>query len=174
MTFQEMVDSIEKLSTEDQEELFELIRKRLIEQRRSEILANARLAFKAVDEGTAKRGSFEDVKSYLLEEIKLPPIKRRTFPTALAGKVEILGDIVSPIVDEDDWEYLSHAENLNNDPLLRQFLNFLGRDTHQNPQHLQSISSDLVNRIQALVAGVDIDIDIDAPLADELEDEEEN
>jgi hypothetical protein len=68
MTFQEMVDSIEKLSTEDQDELFELIRKRRIEQRRSEILANAQIAFKAVDEGTAKRGSFEDVKSYLLED----------------------------------------------------------------------------------------------------------
>ncbi len=35
MTFQEMVDSIEKLSPEDQDELFELIRKRRIEQRRS-------------------------------------------------------------------------------------------------------------------------------------------
>jgi hypothetical protein len=68
MTFQEMVDSIEKLSTEDQDELFELIRKRRIEQRRSEILANAQIVFKAVDEGTAKRGSFEDVKSYLLED----------------------------------------------------------------------------------------------------------
>jgi hypothetical protein len=68
MTFQEMVDSIEKLSTEDQDELFELIRKRRIEQRRSEILANAQMAFKAVNEGTAKRGSFEDVKSYLLED----------------------------------------------------------------------------------------------------------
>ena len=68
MTFQEMVDSIEKLSTEEQEELFELIRKRRIEQRRTELSANARLAFKAVDEGTAKRGSFEDMKSYLLED----------------------------------------------------------------------------------------------------------
>jgi hypothetical protein len=68
MTFQEMVDSIEKLSTEDQDELFELIRKRRIEQRRSEILANAQIALQAVDEGTAKRGSFEDLKSYLLED----------------------------------------------------------------------------------------------------------
>lgn len=67
MTFQEMVDSIEELSTEDQDELFELIRKRRIEQRRLEILANAQIALKAVDEGTATRGNFEDVKSYLLE-----------------------------------------------------------------------------------------------------------
>jgi hypothetical protein len=32
--------------------------------------------------------------------------KRRSPPTSLAGKVDILGDIVSPIVDEEDWECL--------------------------------------------------------------------
>jgi hypothetical protein len=42
----------------------------------------------------------------VLEETVLPTPKRRTFPTKLAGKVEILGDIVSPIVDEKDWECL--------------------------------------------------------------------
>jgi hypothetical protein len=31
------------------------------------------------------------------------PIKRRIPPVALAGKVKILGDIVSPIVDKEDW-----------------------------------------------------------------------
>lgn len=41
----------------------------------------------------------------VLEE-KQPSVKRRTFPTAIAGQVEILGDIVSPVVDEDDWECL--------------------------------------------------------------------
>ena len=39
----------------------------------------------------------------VLEETALPAVKRRTFPTDMAGKVEILGDIVSPIVDEEDW-----------------------------------------------------------------------
>jgi hypothetical protein len=34
-------------------------------------------------------------------------IPRRRFPIAsLAGKVKILGDIVRPIVDEEDWECL--------------------------------------------------------------------
>ena len=42
----------------------------------------------------------------VLEETTLPAVKRRTFPTDLAGKVQILGDIVSPIVDEEDWECL--------------------------------------------------------------------
>ena len=32
--------------------------------------------------------------------------KKRTFPADMAGKVKILGDIVSPIVDEEDWECL--------------------------------------------------------------------
>ena len=33
-------------------------------------------------------------------------LKRRIPPAAMAGKVKILGDIVSPIVDAEDWECL--------------------------------------------------------------------
>jgi hypothetical protein len=36
------------------------------------------------------------VQISLLEETLLPTTKRRTFPTDLAGTVQILGDIVSP------------------------------------------------------------------------------
>jgi hypothetical protein len=41
----------------------------------------------------------------VLEE-NSPRVKRRTPPASLAGKIKILGDIVSPIVDEQDWECL--------------------------------------------------------------------
>ena len=41
----------------------------------------------------------------ILEETELPA-KRRTFPVSMTGKVEILSDIVSPIVDEEDWQCL--------------------------------------------------------------------
>jgi hypothetical protein len=68
MTFQDMVESIEQLSIEDQDELFELVRKRRIEQRRSEIFTNAQRVFQAGKQGTAKRGDFADIKSYLLED----------------------------------------------------------------------------------------------------------
>lgn len=68
MTFQEIIDSIETLPVEEQDYLFELIRKRRIENRRSEIAANAQEVFKAVDAGTAIKGNFEDLKSYLLAE----------------------------------------------------------------------------------------------------------
>ena len=33
-------------------------------------------------------------------------VKRRFPPPELAGKIKILGDIVGPIVDEEDWECL--------------------------------------------------------------------
>jgi hypothetical protein len=34
------------------------------------------------------------------------PIRRRFTPSLIAGKGKTLGDIVSPIVDEEDWECL--------------------------------------------------------------------
>jgi len=39
----------------------------------------------------------------ILAETELPAC---TFPVSMAGKVEILGDIVSPIVGEEDWQCL--------------------------------------------------------------------
>jgi hypothetical protein len=68
MIFQEIVDSLRSLSIEDRDRLFELIRQQRMEEREDEILANARGVFKAVEMGTAKKGSFEDLKSYLLAE----------------------------------------------------------------------------------------------------------
>jgi hypothetical protein len=42
----------------------------------------------------------------IVEENKVTPIKRRSPSKAIAGKGKTLGDIVSPIVDEEDWECL--------------------------------------------------------------------
>ena len=42
----------------------------------------------------------------ILEEADNKPTKRRFPPASIAGKGETLGDIVSPIVDEEDWECL--------------------------------------------------------------------
>jgi hypothetical protein len=41
----------------------------------------------------------------VLDEVPTSP-KRRSPPADLVGKVTILGDIVNPIVDEEDWECL--------------------------------------------------------------------
>jgi hypothetical protein len=41
----------------------------------------------------------------ILEETE-PLVKRRSPPASMAGKAKILGDIISPIVNEEDWECL--------------------------------------------------------------------
>jgi hypothetical protein len=67
-SFQEIIQSIESLSLEDQDYLFDLIRKRRIERKRSEIAENAREVLNAVENGTAKRRNFQEIKAYLLED----------------------------------------------------------------------------------------------------------
>lgn len=66
MVFQQIIDSIEGLSIEDQDYLFELIRKRRNENRRQEILANSEEVMKSFEDGTAKRGSVDDLIADLL------------------------------------------------------------------------------------------------------------
>ena len=66
--FQEIVDSLGSLSIVDRDRLFELILQQRMEERDNEILTNAREVFKTVEMGTAKRGTFEDLKSYLLAD----------------------------------------------------------------------------------------------------------
>ena len=66
MVFQQIIDSIEVLSIEDQDYLFELIRKRRIENRRRGILANSEEVMKSFKDGTAKRGSVDDLIADLL------------------------------------------------------------------------------------------------------------
>ncbi|WNZ26854.1 hypothetical protein HJG54_32380 [Leptolyngbya sp. NK1-12] len=41
----------------------------------------------------------------VLEET-VPPVKRRVPAATIAGKARILGDLISPVVDEQDWECL--------------------------------------------------------------------
>jgi hypothetical protein len=66
MTLQEIIDQVQSLSIEDQDQLFESIRKRRTENRRDEILANAQEVMEAFKNGTAKRGSVDDLIADLL------------------------------------------------------------------------------------------------------------
>ncbi len=76
-------------------------------------------------------------------------------------------DKICYTIQSDGQVVISRADQTKSDPILGQFLNFLARDMEKNPQHLEAISSDLVNRVQSLVDGVDLDLD--APLSDEDE-----
>ena len=55
---------------------------------------------------------------------------------------------------------LTRASNTETaDPALGAFLGFLARDMTQHPGRLQAIDSELVQRIQALTTGVELDMD---------------
>jgi hypothetical protein len=66
MTLQEIINSIESLPTEEREYLFEFLRQQRIENRRVEILANAQEVMQAFKDGTAHRGSVDDLIADLL------------------------------------------------------------------------------------------------------------
>lgn len=53
------------------------------------------------------------------------------------------------------------------DPVLGQFLAFLAHDLAEHPERIQALDAGLVRRLDALVGG--IEIDLDAPLPDEDE-----
>lgn len=46
-----------------------------------------------------------------------------------------------------------------NDPVLGKFLGFLARDMASHPERLQAVDSGLVQRIQSLIDGVEVDLD---------------
>jgi hypothetical protein len=65
---QKALEIVEALPPEDQETLVDVIRRRLIELRRTEIAANAEATLKAIREGKAQFGSVDDLKRDLLNE----------------------------------------------------------------------------------------------------------
>jgi hypothetical protein len=66
-SFQKAIDAVEPLPFDDREELIEITRMRIAEQRRDEIAANAQEALQAVRGKRAQFGTVEDLKKNLLE-----------------------------------------------------------------------------------------------------------
>jgi hypothetical protein len=66
--FQDLIESIETLSVEDQDYLFNLICKRRIEKRRSEIANKAQEILADLQQRKAKIGVVNDLIADLLEE----------------------------------------------------------------------------------------------------------
>jgi hypothetical protein len=68
-TYGQALDLIATLPLEEQEELIETVRRRLIEQRRAEIAREAAATLQAVREGHASSGTAADLKRELLAEL---------------------------------------------------------------------------------------------------------
>ena len=47
----------------------------------------------------------------------------------------------------------------SDDPVLGQFLSFLARDMASHPERLQAVDAGLVERLQSLVGGIEVDLD---------------
>ncbi|NES22310.1 MAG: type II toxin-antitoxin system PrlF family antitoxin [Symploca sp. SIO3E6] len=70
-------------------------------------------------------------------------------------------------IESNGQVIISGVKQPEDDPVMEKFLNFLARDMTENPQNIQAINPVLVERIQSLVA--DVEIDLDAPLSEEDE-----
>ena len=53
------------------------------------------------------------------------------------------------------------------DPVLAQFLGFLAADISRHPERLQAVDAGLVQRLQVLVGGADVDLDAALSVDDE-------
>ncbi|MCC6869836.1 MAG: type II toxin-antitoxin system PrlF family antitoxin [Burkholderiales bacterium] len=51
------------------------------------------------------------------------------------------------------------AGSEGDDPVLGQFLGFLARDIASHPERLQAVDAGLVQRLQSLVGGIEVDLD---------------
>jgi len=74
-------------------------------------------------------------------------------------------DKIRYTIEPDGRVIIARADE--SDPILEKFLDFLEQDMEKNPQRLQAMSSDLLDRAQSLIA--DVEVDLDAPLSDEEE-----
>ena len=89
-----------------------------------------------------------------------------TIPEAIRESLHLnKRDKITYVVEGNGKVLISRASE--DDPVLDQFLSFLANDIKKNPSHIHMISSALFDRARSLVS--DIEIDLDAPLADKDE-----
>lgn len=104
--------------------------------------------------------------SILSEEATLTERYQTTVPAAVRKALNLhKGEKIRYVIEESGRVILSRAESSDEDPALQSFLMFLAADINKHPEHLQSINSSLLKRVQNLVKGVELDLN--APLADE-------
>lgn len=76
-------------------------------------------------------------------------------------------DKIKYAIQSDGSVVISRAEAQESDPVLGEFLSFIARDMQAHPERLEPLSASMRESVDALVEGVEIDLD--APLLDEDE-----
>ena len=76
-------------------------------------------------------------------------------------------DKIAYLINADGTVTITRSEAAEDDPILGKFLDFLAQDMEQNPHHIQPVTTKTLERVQSLVA--EVEIDLDASLSDEDE-----
>ena len=96
-----------------------------------------------------------EVESTLTDRYQttVPETVRRALKLGKRDKIHYTirpsGEVVLTRVEASDGD----------DPVLGQFLGFLAADITRHPERLQAVDAGLVQRLQSLVGGVDVDLD---------------
>jgi antitoxin PrlF len=76
-------------------------------------------------------------------------------------------DKIKYAIQSDGSVVISRAAVQESDPVIGEFLSFIARDMKAHPERLEPLSASMRESVDALVEGVEIDLD--APLSDEDE-----
>jgi antitoxin PrlF len=90
----------------------------------------------------------------------IPDIVRKTLGLSKRDKIAY-------VINSDGTVTITRSEVFEEDPVLGKFLDFLAQDMEKNSQQIQPITTQTLERVQSLVAN--LNIDLDAPLSDEDE-----
>ncbi|MFC0228446.1 type II toxin-antitoxin system PrlF family antitoxin [Serratia aquatilis] len=102
----------------------------------------------------------------LRAESRLTERSQTTIPAAIRDALHLKpGEIIEYSLLSGGRVLMSRQEEVQDDPVVSQFLTFLEHDMKKNPQHLQSVPPAFWAGIKAITAGVEVDLD--APLTDD-------
>lgn len=108
--------------------------------------------------------NFADVS--LRAESRLTERSQTTIPASIRDALHLKpGEQIEYALLAGGQVILSRKNDVQDDPVVANFLNFLENDMVKNPQNIRAVSTDLWSSIEELTAG--IEVDLDAPLTDD-------
>ena len=69
------------------------------------------------------------------------------------------GAQIQYVIDPSGKVYLQNESELNEDPVLYSFLEFMEQDMRKSPKRIQPLTAGLMQKVQHLVKDVDVDLD---------------
>jgi antitoxin PrlF len=82
----------------------------------------------------------------------------KAIASTLCSEVTLTDRYQMTILQSDGILAIAGVTQTESDPILKPFLDLLAQDIEHNPQRLQPISDDLIDRIRSLVSDVDVDL----------------